>query len=165
MNTEHRDPPPRFIHAFTPFPDILKLPHHARNTKTGQAYIRWEAESIRRWLATQPDRRTPVTDAEVDAERRQWMLHTRALIDLGRQEETFMSLPPQERAMKSAQYAGTTWLQKILRSRLLRLYKFPPEIVVHILGFLLDENVQHYRILLSGVCRQWREIVVKMPRI
>ena len=77
----------------------------------------------------------------------------------------FLSLPPDVRAKASRDYANTLWQERILRARLVRLYKYPPEIVVHVLGFLLDENPDLYRFRLAAVCRQWREIVVKMPRL
>lgn len=156
-----RTPPPN-----TPHPDILDLPSHSVITPTGQDYIRWEAQQIRSWLDRQPELQTPATERVFEAERRRyrelWSARN-AIVDTNK--STFSTLPAHERAALSARVARAYWMEKILCCRMAQVYRLPPEIVVHVLGFLLDDKPDVYRIPLSAVCRQWREIVVKMPRI
>ncbi|KZV74812.1 hypothetical protein PENSPDRAFT_732003 [Peniophora sp. CONT] len=166
MNAAHPSSSPRTELVNTPHPDNLYLPWSSPATQQGQDYYRWEYQQQKLWFARQSERKTPPSDETFDAERRFWrelVEQKRSIIEkIG---PIFSTLPAHERAETSARLAKIVWQEKIVRCRLARVHKFPPEIIVHVLSFLLDFNPEFYRIRLSSVCRQWREIVVKMPRL
>lgn len=156
----------RFSSVNTPHPAELWLPRQPYNTRLGQDYIRWEAHQLRTCLAALPEPKAPPTEEQFQAEcrRLQELVKFRKYAN-EHWTPIFPTLLPHQQAKASRDIAHACWQEKILRCRVVRIHQFPPEIVVHVLEFLLEDNLDFYRVRLSAVCRQWRELVVKMPRL
>ncbi|VDB86575.1 unnamed protein product [Peniophora sp. CBMAI 1063] len=166
MNTAHDDLLARFESVNTPHPDLLWLPWYPATTREGQDFVRWETQQIRTLVATIPEPTAPATEEQLKITRQrlaQCRKTRKSTVD--DISPIFNTLPPHHRAKVSREYAHAFWQEKVFRCHLMRIYEFPPEIVVHVLQFLLDDNLDFYRTRLSAVCRQWRELVVKMPKL